>query len=324
MKTLQELDLSGLKVLDGAMATQLEAMGCNLDGPLWSAHVLGSSPETIAAVHREYLEAGADCLLTASYQISAEGFQEIGRSPEEAADALRQAVSIAEEVRRSYQAGTPRRVWIAASLGPYGAALHNGAEYHGNYDCGFDDLIRFHTSRLAVLAETNADFIAFETIPSHQEARAIVAALHPFPGLPASLTFTCKDAAHVAHGERLSDCARLLDAEAQIIGIGVNCTNPKFIRPLIGELVAVTRKPIIVYPNSGEHWDVEHQQWVGEGEARNFGELAADWRRAGAEWIGGCCRTGPEHIRAVRRQLADQKSQAGQGAPESRSPTIRS
>ncbi len=174
MTPLQQLDLSGLHVLDGGMATELERKGFNLDGPLWSAHVLESSPEAIAAVHREYLEAGADCLLTASYQVSAEGFQEIGFAPQDAAkaaaNALRASVALAEKVRSEYQAGSPRKIWIAASLGPYGAMLHNGAEYHGNYDCSFEDLVGFHGRRIAVLAQTNADFLAFESIPSLEEA----------------------------------------------------------------------------------------------------------------------------------------------------------
>src|SRR3984885_5910128 len=107
MTPLQQLDLSGLHVLDGGMATELERKGFSLAGPLWSAHVLESSPEAIAAVHREYLEAGADCLLTASYQVSAEGFQEIGfdpqRATEAADDALRSSVALAERVRSEYQ-----------------------------------------------------------------------------------------------------------------------------------------------------------------------------------------------------------------------------
>src|ERR1700727_2986282 len=92
MKPLHQLDLTGLHVLDGAMATELERKGFDLNGPLWSAQVLLSSPEAIAAVHRDYLEAGADCLLTASYQVSAEGFQELGRSPQEAAKAAATAL----------------------------------------------------------------------------------------------------------------------------------------------------------------------------------------------------------------------------------------
>src|ERR1700733_7168500 len=263
MTPLQQLDLSGLHVLDGGMATELERKGFNLAGPLWSAQVLESSPEAIAAVHREYLEAGADCLLTASYQVSTEGFQEIGFAPQEAAkaaaSALHASVALAERVRNEYQAGSPRRIWIAASLGPYRAVLHNGAEYHGNYDCSFEDLVGFHSRRIAVLARTNADFLAFESIPSLEEAKAILAALQPYPDLAAYFSFTCRDGMHVSHGETLRACAELLDTQSQVIGMGVNCTAPELIGSLIGELAKVTNKPIIVYPNSGEQGDALHR-----------------------------------------------------------------
>jgi homocysteine S-methyltransferase len=305
MTPLRQLDLTGLHVLDGGMATELERKGFNLEGPLWSAHVLQSSPEAIAAIHREYLEAGADCLLTASYQVSTEGFQAIGfearDAAEAAANALRTSVALAEKVRSEYQAGSPRRIWIAASLGPYGAMLHNGAEYHGNYDCSFEELVGFHSRRIPVLGQTNADFLAFESIPSLEEARAILSALQPYPDLAAYLSFTCRDGIHVSHGETLRACAELLDKRPQVIGMGVNCTAPELIGSLIGELAKITSKPIIVYPNSGEHWDTVHRCWQGDGQIHAFGELAERWRGAGAQWIGGCCRTGPEHVRAVAR-----------------------
>ncbi len=303
MTPLQQLDLTGLHVLDGGMATELENKGLHLDGPLWSAQVLESSPETIAAVHRDYLEAGADCLLTASYQVSVEGFQELGRGLREATDAaaraFRASVDLAEKARREYQAGSPRPVWIAGSLGPYGAMLHNGAEYHGNYDCAFGDLVAFHRRRIAVLADTGADFLAFESIPSLEEARAILAALHPYPELAGYFSFTCRDGQHVSHGETLRACGELLDAQPQVIGIGVNCTAPELIGSLITELAAVTRKTILVYPNSGEGWDAVHRCWLGDGQLQEFAYLAKAWRDGGAQWIGGCCRTGPEHVRAV-------------------------
>jgi homocysteine S-methyltransferase len=303
MKSVNQLDLSGLHVLDGGMATELERKGFDLSGPLWSAHVLESSPEAIASVHRDYLEAGADCLLTASYQVSAEGFQQIGLGPQDssnaAARALRASVAIAERVRSEYQAGTPRKIWIAASLGPYGAMLHNGAEYHGNYACSFAELVEFHRWRIAVLAETSADFLAFESIPSLEEAKAILAALRSYPDLPVYLSFTCRDGSHVSHGETLATCAELLDKQPQVIAIGVNCTRPELIGSLINELRKSTSKPIVVYPNSGEQWDAVHRCWLGDGEIQEFGKLARRWRSDGALWIGGCCRTGPEHVRAV-------------------------
>jgi homocysteine S-methyltransferase len=307
MTPLHQLDLTGLHVLDGGLATELERRGFNLEGPLWSAQVLENSPEAVVAVHRDYLEAGADCLLTASYQVSAEGFEEIGHNPQDAAKAaaraLRASVALAERARREYQASTPRKIWIAASLGPYGAMLHNGAEYHGKYHCSFAELVRFHGRRIAVLAGTHADFLAFESIPSRQEAEAILSALEPYPDLAAYLSFTCKDGIHISHGERLQECAELLDQQPQVIGIGVNCTSPELIGDLIAQLAQATSKPILVYPNSGEQWDPEHRCWSGEGQTKEFGELALRWRSAGARWIGGCCRTGPQHVRAVANVL---------------------
>jgi homocysteine S-methyltransferase len=305
MQPVASLDLNGLHILDGGMASELEKLGCNLSSPLWSGEVLRTRPEQIKAVHAAYLEAGADCLLTASYQVSAMGFREVGLPPQEAAAALRRAVQLAEQARADYWQTRGRRpVWIAASLGPYGAALHNGAEFHGNYDCSFSDLVAFHRERLVALATSGADFFALETIPSLQEARAILEALQAAPELPAYISFTCRDSCHVAHGEELSACALLLDPEPQIIAVGVNCTAPSLIQPLIGELKRVIRKKVVVYPNSGEQWDSAARAWTGHSDPSSFGSLAQAWRRAGADWIGGCCRTGPEHIRTIARSLA--------------------
>lgn len=299
-----QLDLTAVRVLDGGMATELEKLGCDLSGPLWSAHVLREQPEMIAAVHDSYLEAGADCILTASYQVSAEAYAEIDLTPEDAAASFRESVRIAEDVRARYPG---RRILIVASLGPYGAALHNGAEYHGNYDISFDRLVSFHARRLAVLTETNADMVAFETVPSFEEARAIVAALEQYPEIAAWVSFTCRDESHTAHGEPIADCARLLEPVPQVVAMGINCTAPAFVTPLIQGLKASTAKPIVVYPNSGEGWDAKTRSWIvestGASDAASFRRLAQQWRDAGAQIIGGCCRTGPEHVRVIRDGL---------------------
>ncbi len=307
MTPRDSIDFSAIRVLDGGMATELERRGCDISGPLWSAHVLDQSPATIAAVHLDYLRAGADCISTASYQVSAHGYRELTPDSAEAARraerALRQSVEIAEQARALYALENPRRVWIAASLGPYGAALHNGAEYHGRYAIAFDDLVAFHAERLAILADTNAGLLAFETIPSLDEAQAILHALEPYPALTAWVSFTCRDAAHVAHGEPLRDCARALAVSPQVAAIGINCTAPSLITPLIIEsrFGHSDRKPTIVYPNSGETWDPATRNWRGHADSTQFGLLAREWFRAGAQAIGGCCRTGPAHIAAVAR-----------------------
>jgi homocysteine S-methyltransferase len=295
------IDFHAIRVLDGGMATELERRGSDISGPLWSAHVLDHSPATIAAVHLDYLRAGAGCISTASYQVSALGYRELGRPAADADRALRQSVEIAGQARAHYARENSRRIWIAASLGPYGAALHNGAEYHGRYAIGFDDLIAFHAERFAVLADTSADLLALETIPSLQEAQAILRALEGFPALTAWISFTCRDAAHVAHGEPLRSCAQALAASPQIEAIGINCTAPQQIEALIAaaRLGCADRKPVIVYPNSGETWDAVTRTWGGNSDTTHFGALARVWYAAGAQAVGGCCRTGPAHIAAV-------------------------
>jgi homocysteine S-methyltransferase len=306
MTQRDQLDLTGLRVLDGGLATELERAGCNLVGPLWSGEVLRTQPEKVLAVHSSYLDAGADCLLTGSYQVSAKGFREIGLTGEDARKAILQSVALAEQACRKYPVAEitaghkPRRLWIAGSLGAYGAALHNGAEFHGHYDIGRAELATFHAERVEAMAGTNADFLAFETVPSVEEAEAIMDALTRFPKLAAYISFTCRDDGHTGHGETIEDCARLLDSHPQIIAIGVNCTAPRHILSLIRRIRDVSSKRIAVYPNSGETWVAETRTWAGQSDPAEFGALARTWRKAGADWIGGCCRTGPGHVRAVR------------------------
>jgi len=297
--------LGDLRVLDGGLATELEHRGANIDGPLWSAHVLEDEPEKVAEVHRAYIEAGAQCITTCSYQVSRMGYAEVGLAPERGDLALLASVRLA----RSVAAEFPRRyILVAGSLGPYGAALHNGAEYHGNYDCSYSDLVRFHRERIEIFARAAGperpdllapDLLAFETFPSLDEARAVGEALAPWPELRVWFSFSCRDESHVSHGERVADCAALVAAFPQTVAIGVNCVPPKWIPALIAELRSASDKPIIVYPNSGEGWDADRRCWTGVTDPADFGAGAAEWFKSGAAIIGGCCRTRPEHIRSV-------------------------
>jgi len=297
-----EAILRNIRVLDGGLATELEYLGADISGPLWSAHILESDPEMILAVHRAYIAAGADCIASASYQVSRMGYAEIGLPPERADAAMTRSVALA---RRAAAQFPQRQILVAASLGPYGAALHNGAEYHGNYACSFDDLVQFHRERIAVLAHATGaeapDLLAFETLPSLQEARAIGVALAPWPSLAAWFSFTAKNASHVAHGEPLRDCASYVAGLPQTAAIGVNCVAPAFLTDAICELRKAVSKPLIVYPNSGEEWDARQRRWMGSNDPTGFGDLAAGWFAAGAQIVGGCCRTRPEHIRQIAR-----------------------
>ena len=293
---------AGIHVIDGGLATELEYQGARIDGPLWSAHVLEDEPDKLMAVHRAYIAAGAECIATCSYQVSRMGYAEVGLTAERADRALLRSVEIAGAAI----AGFPeRRVLVAGSLGPYGAALHNGGEYHGNYDCTFEELVRFHRERIEIFAHASGkqrpDLLAFETFPSLEEARAVGEALSPWPELEAWFSFSCRDGKHVSHGERVADCASLVASFPQTVAIGVNCVPPKWIPSLIGELRKGSDKPVLVYPNSGEAWDAERRSWTGTTDASDFGAQAAEWFRLGAQIAGGCCRTRPAHIAEVAR-----------------------
>lgn len=292
--------LDHIHVIDGGLATELEYAGARIDGPLWSAHVLEDEPEKLFAVHRAYIEAGAQCIATCSYQVSRMCYAEVGKTAKQADAALLRSVGLA---RKAVAEFPERRVLVASSLGPYGAALHNGAEYTGNYDCSYDDLVRFHRERIEILAHASGDeapdLLAFETFPSLEEARAVGEAFAPWPELKAWFSFSCRDEQLVSHGERVADCAALVASFPQTVAIGVNCIPPRWIPALIAELQSGSDKPIVVYPNSGEGWDAERRAWTGVTDPDGFGAHSAKWFKAGAQMVGGCCRTRPAHIREV-------------------------
>jgi homocysteine S-methyltransferase len=294
--------LTGIHVIDGGLASELEYLGARIDGPLWSAHVLEDEPAKVAEVHRAYIRAGAQCIATCSYQVSRMGYAEVGLSAGRADAAILRSVELARAVVNE----TPgRRVLVACSLGPYGAALHNGGEYHGNYDCSFANLIQFHRERIEVIAQTEGvqvpDLLAFETFPSLEEAHAVGEALAPWPDLRAWFSFSCRDDGHVSHGERIEECAAVVARFPQTVGVGVNCVPPKWIPSLIDHLRRGSEKPVLVYPNSGEGWDTTARCWIGTSDPAEFGTLATEWFAMGAQMIGGCCRTRPAHICEVAR-----------------------
>ncbi|MEM6994421.1 MAG: homocysteine S-methyltransferase [Myxococcota bacterium] len=299
------LDQAPVLRLDGGLATELSQRGYDLRDPLWSAKILLEAPEAIAAVHRDYLQAGADIIVAASYQASAAGLRARGLSPAEADAALDLSVTLAVDARDQFVAAAPHRPrpLVAASIGPYGATLADGSEYTGAYAISDADLIAFHRPRLARLAQ-HADVLACETLPSAQEVRAVVAVLDEVLGTGADVdawvSVSCKDDAHVCRGEPIEDALAAAVGCRSVSAVGVNCTAPAHIAALIGRLRPADRQAIVVYPNGGEAWDAEAHAWHGEGcSPAAFGRAAARWVRAGARIVGGCCRTGPEHIRAL-------------------------
>lgn len=295
-------------ILDGALATELERRGADLRDALWSARLLIDAPELIRAVHLDYLRAGADVLITASYQASIEGFRRRGLNEAQVATLFRLSVQLAAEAIEAYLADftaqrKPRRPLIAASIGPYGAYLADGSEYRGDYGLSVEALMAWHRPRMQALAQTEADLFACETIPCLAEAEALVRLLAEFPYMPVWLSFSCRDGATLSSGEAMVDAARLADAADQVVAVGVNCTPPRYIEALLSEARRGTDKPLLCYPNSGERWDAAARCWVEGTGVTDFAEPARRWFAAGARLIGGCCRTTPADIAAIAHSL---------------------
>ena len=292
-------------ILDGGLATELEARGYALNDALWSAKLLLEEPEAIRQIHSDYLQAGADCIISASYQASLPGLTARGLSEAEAANLLRFSVQLAIEARDAFWAQATNRdrrlrPLVAASIGPYGAYLADGSEYSGAYELAKPDLLAWHRPRWQILAQSGADLLACETIPSLAEAKALRQLLLETPDVPAWLSFTCRDGHHISDGTPLAECARLLNDVPNLVAIGINCTPPRFLPDLITAVQSATDKHIIVYPNSGEQYDAINKRWLGESEPSEFGTFSREWRKMGALLVGGCCRTGPAHIQQIR------------------------
>jgi homocysteine S-methyltransferase len=282
-------DCDSVLISDGGLATELEARGNDLSDPLWSARLLADAPPEITAAHAAYFRAGAKIATTASYQASFEGFaaRGIGRDGEKGAIALlRRSVELATAARD--EAGAAGR-WVAASVGPYGAARADGSEYRGRYGLSVAALAEWHRPRLEVLAAAGADVLALETIPDVDEAEALLTLL-PELGVPAWLSYTI-DGTRTRAGQPLADAFAIAAGIPEVVALGVNCCTPDDVLPAIGMASAIG-KPVIVYPNSGERWD--GRGWVGQ--SRFSARLAAQWIAAGARIIGGCCRVGPADI----------------------------
>ena len=294
-------------VLDGGLATELERRGHDVSTSLWSARLLQTAPEAIEQLHYDYYAAGARCAITASYQASYEGFAALGLSAGETTKLLRLSVELAQAARDRYRRDHPadrRELYVAASVGPYGAISHDGAEYRGDYGLSVDELIAFHARRFGVLANSGADLLACETIPVLDEARALVTLLAQHPNVRAWISFSSPDGIHTSHGESLTECARQLDGVRNLIAIGVNCVKPEIVGMAIHSLRSGTEKPIVVYPNSGERWDGRTHDWHGSRDHASLAELAPQWISAGARMIGGCCRVGPPEIAGLAKALA--------------------
>ena len=292
-------------VLDGGLATELEARGHDLSDRLWSARLLVDDPGAIEDVHLAYFRSGAQVATTASYQATVPGFAAAGMDRTAALAAIRTSVVVARRARDAAAAERgvePETLLVAGSVGPYGAMLADGSEYRGDYDPGETALREVHAPRIESLLDAGADLLAMETIPTVREAGVLVRLLDE-AGATGWLSFQCRDAATTAAGEPIRDAMAVSDGVAGLVAVGVNCTAPRHVPALLAAAREATDLPLIAYPNGGDRWDAAARRWVAEDGRGYVADDVAGWADDRVGWLGGCCGTGPVEIAALAAAL---------------------
>ncbi|KAI5369343.1 Putative Homocysteine-binding domain, betaine-homocysteine S-methyltransferase, BHMT [Septoria linicola] len=315
------LEMVDTLIADGALATELEARGHDLNHPLWSAKILQDEPSSIEQVHLDYFAAGAYIAITASYQAATEGLtKHLGLSEVDGKDLIKRSVDVARQARdKAYVSvtGRNRPLLIAGSVGPYGAFLSDGSEYTGAYQRTSEQYMDFHRPRIAALIDAGADLLALETMPNLDEIKALLELLRSeFPSAIAWLSCTVKDFEHLADGSSWADVLDVVKQhDRQIVSFGINCVPMAIVTETLGSIRQFTSLPLIAYPNSGETWDAVSKTWHGKRaedilntEERDaaLSKLSAElegWTANGVRLVGGCCRTGPAYVRACRNHF---------------------
>ncbi|XP_060517110.1 uncharacterized protein LOC132696353 isoform X2 [Cylas formicarius] len=327
-----QLDTREIIVMDGGFATQLS---CHVQQPidgdvLWSARFLATDQEAVINTHLDFLRAGADLIITNTYQAGINLFMKhLNLTADESYNLIKKAVELAQTAVVRYLDEFPGnrmlihrlggnlidqtlsgRPLVVGSVGPYGASLHDGSEYTGSYakTTSVDTMKEWHLPRIKALVEGGVDLLALETIPCKVEAEMLVKLLkEQFPGVKAWLSFSVgSDGKTTAFGENYQQTAIAcynMNPE-QLVAVGVNCTAPRLIEPLISGINANRSKPIplIVYPNSGESYNVE-LGWINRDKCEPVETYIDRWLDLGVTWIGGCCRTYAIDVTRIRREV---------------------
>ncbi|WP_329314838.1 MULTISPECIES: homocysteine S-methyltransferase [unclassified Streptomyces] len=275
-------------LLDGGLSNQLADQGCDLSGDLWSGRVLAERPDEVEAAHTAYARAGAEVLITASYQVGYEAFAAHGHDRATTTALLHRSVALAARAAGA----ADHEVWVAASVGPYGAVLADGSEYRGRYGLTVRELAAFHRPRIEALLAADPDVLALETVPDAAEAEALIGVLAG-TGARAWLSYTVAGARTRA-GQDLPEAFALAAAAPEIIALGVNCCDPAEVLPALEAAASVTGKPLLAYPNDGSAWEAATATWHAPADPAPWPVDA--WRTAGARLVGGCCRIGPSRI----------------------------
>ena len=280
-----------VRIVDGGLSTALEEAGHRLDDPLWTARLLIDDPEAIVAAHLAFLRAGARVLITSSYQASEDGLVAAGLR---ARGSGRRASIDDGTCRRG--PGTVRRGGSGCGRGRCRRRLGRAVRR--------DALRRLRVPRARLWTRTRSlrsmparlrslDRHAARTCSRSRRSRRrgrherSGARSRGWTPVPAWMSFTCRDGATTWGGEPIEDVVTAAAAIPSVIAVGVNCTAPAHVAPLLERIGRVTDLPLVAYPNGGQSWDAVEKVWIGA-EAGRVGRRrcgVGQARRALRRWV---------------------------------------
>ncbi|WEV50939.1 homocysteine S-methyltransferase [Lactobacillus sp. ESL0731] len=305
MDLLTTIHNKGL-ILDGAMSDELEKQGVPTNNKLWTAAALRDNLQAVYQAHWDYLQAGAQLIITDTYQANIPAFIKAGYTEQEAKELITDAVKIAKKARDDYERKTGKHNFVAASIGSYGAYLANGNEFCGDYNLTSDEYLDFHLPRLKTVITQQPDCLAIETQPKLAEVTALLTWLAKNePQIPVYVSFTLHDTVRISDGTSLKKVVETVNNYPQVFAVGVNCVKPALVTPAIKTICQFTNQEIVVYPNQGYAYDSFSKTWLKINRTTDFYQSTKEWYEAGAHLIGGCCTTGPEQTREIARAFQE-------------------
>lgn len=311
-------------IQDGSMGTSLEALvpldhPLSVKGlPLWSTKVLLQEPSWVTNVHKTYLDVGAEMLITATYQASSQTLSKFaGIDMEGARKTWQTSVDCALDAISESEC--QQKVYIAGSIGPYGAFLANGSEYSGEYN-GLQAaaIADYHREHLKFFVQAKGvDCIAFETIPNMDEVKGIFELIRevytPEFQKEYFVVLSCKDEKHLVDGTPLETVIEYIHSQldglvaSNFIGTGANCISFELVPGIIQSINNTSSRlgkeflPLIIYPNLGFNNDMSDPGNYGfRTDTSAWGTGVESWLSVpNVRIIGGCCSTGPAEVKTI-------------------------
>jgi len=287
-----------IKLLDGSMSFPLEKKGYNLHDKLWTGKALINDPDLIKNIHKGYIEAGADFISTATYQISFNRLEEMEYHPAEIKKIFQKSVDLVKEA--ILESKSKKEIKIVGSFGPYASFDPEASEYVGEYNVSYNAIMNFHLNNIRIIEETDLDIILYETIPCLREIE-ILSKILSHSSKEIWISVTCNENIEFRDGSSFEEACKIISNIENVTTMGINCFSPLLVNKAINKLKKYSNKKTLVYPNSGEIYNPKDKFWSGKNDYNDL--MIKNWLSLSPDIIGGCCRVGFDNIKNMRKEI---------------------